>query len=370
QQYIQDASQYGRQLADMQTQVSVVESMESYLKTAGNDELVPSSLGIQDPTLVSLTTKFNELQMERQRLLQTVQTANPLVQSLDEQLQNLRANIQENLGNIKRSLIINRNNLQSKAGGFQAQISQIPSAERNLLEIQREQGIKQALYGYLLQKREESAISLASAVSNTRIIDSAMSNKKPVSPKGAIIMLAAFILGLGFPVAALYIKGLLDDKVGNMRDVERASDAPILGELIHHDEENALVVQKGSRTAIAELFRLIRTNLQFAAPGRQSKVLMVTSSMSGEGKTFFSINIGASLALSGKKVVLLEFDIRKPKMMKDIGLVSKGKGFTSFLVNDDLVLSDIVQETGLIDNLWVIPSGPIPPNPSELLLSP
>src|SRR5690606_8516144 len=122
------------------------------------------------------------------------------------------------------------------------------------------------------------------------------------------------------------------------------------------DEEDALVVKKGSRTAIAELFRLIRTNLQFAAPGKEAKVLMVTSSMSGEGKTFFSINVGASLALSGKKVVLLEFDIRKPKLMKDIGLsTQKGRGFTSFLVNEDMVLADIVQPTNLVDNLWVIP---------------
>src|SRR5690606_6899628 len=253
-------------------------------------------------------------------LLRTVQPANPLVQSLDEQLGNLKANIQENLSNIKRSLTITRNNLAAKAGGFQSRISQIPSAERNLLEIQREQGIKQALYGYLLQKREESAISLASAVSNTRIIDPAITNDKPVSPRKLMIGLFALIMGFGIPIGALYVKDILDDKVGNMRDIEKVTDAPVLGELVHHDEEEALVVKKGSRTAIAELFRLIRTNLQFAAPGRQAKVLMVTSSMSGEGKTFFSINVGSSLALSGKRVVLLEFDIRKPKLMKDIGL--------------------------------------------------
>src|SRR5690606_29036287 len=205
------------------------------------------------------------------------------------------------------------------------------------LEIQREQGIKQALYGYLLQKREESAISLASTVSNTRIIDPAITNEAPVSPRKILIALAALIVGVSIPIGSIYAKGLLDDKVGNMRDVEKATDAPVLGELVHHDEEEALVVKKGSRTAISELFRLIRTNLQFAAPGKEAKVLMVTSSMSGEGKTFFSINVGASLALSGKKVVLLEFDIRKPKLMKDIGLSSqKGRGFTSFLVYEDI----------------------------------
>src|SRR5690606_1883147 len=281
-----------------------------------------------------------------------VQPANPLVESLDEQLANLRTNIQENLGNIKRSLTITRNNLQAKTGGFQSRISQIPSAERNLLEIQREQGIKQALYGYLLQKREESAISLASAVSNTRIIDAAITKENPVSPRTLLVGLIALVIGFGIPISGLYVKNLLDDKVGNMRDVEKISDVSILGELVHHDENEALVVKKGSRTAIAELFRLIRTNLQFAAPGKHAKVLMVTSSMSGEGKTFFSINVGASLALSGKKVVLLEFDIRKPKLMKDIGLSSqKGRGFTSFLVNDDMVLTDIVQPTNLVDNL-------------------
>src|SRR5690606_16676223 len=137
---------------------------------------------------------------------------------------------------------------------FQSRISQIPSAERNLLEIQREQGIKQSLYAYLLQKREESAISLASAVSNTRIIDPAITNDQPVSPKKMLIALLALIIGISVPIAGLYAKGLLDDKVGNMRDVERVSDTPVLGELIHHDEDHALVVQKGSRTAVSELF--------------------------------------------------------------------------------------------------------------------
>src|SRR5690606_17406201 len=152
-------------------------------------------LGIQDPTLVGLTSKYNELQLERQKLLRTVQPANPLVQSLDEQLANLKTNILENLSNIKRSLTITRNNLQAKTGGFQSRISQIPSAERNLLEIQREQGIKQALYGYLLQKREESAISLASAVSNTRIIDAAITKENPVSPRTLLVGLIALVIG-------------------------------------------------------------------------------------------------------------------------------------------------------------------------------
>src|SRR5690606_317837 len=194
----------------------------------------------------------------------------------------------ENLGNIKNGLQITLNNLKANTGQFRSRIQSVPSIERNLLEIQREQGIKEALYGYLLQKREEAAISLASNVSNSRTIDVAMAGDQPVKPRRMLILLFAVVLGLGIPVGALYAKRLLHDKVQRNKDVSTGVDVPVLGELSHSDSDEVLVVNRSARTDIAELFRLVRTNLGFASPHTgNTQVIMTTSSMSGEGKTFF-----------------------------------------------------------------------------------
>ena len=367
---LQGVTEYSRQAADIQTQISVVESMQNYIRSSANDELVPGTMGIQDPTLGGLTQKYNELQLERQRLLKTVQPANPLVINLDEQLSSLKSNISESLSNVKQSLEINQNALSSQAGGFKSGVTNIPTIERNLLQIQRQQGIKEALYSYLLQKREESAIALASAISNVRIIDPAMGGGAPVKPNSQNIYLIGLLLGIILPVSIIFAKDQLNDKVQSAKDLEKFTNVPILGELAHSDEEQALAITKTSRTEIAELFRLIRTNLQFAAnDGGENKVMLVTSSMTGEGKTFFSINIAASLALTGKKIVVLEFDIRKPKLFKDLGMSPNKYGITNYLVNSEVKIQDIIQPVDQIPGLFAIPSGPIPPNPSELLLS-
>ncbi|WP_257658723.1 GumC family protein [Parapedobacter lycopersici] len=370
-QYLTQAGEYNRQVTGYETQLRVLASIEEYLQNENSGEqLVPSALGIQDITLQNLIAQFNELQLERQRLLRTTQESNPLVQTVDEQLVNLRRNIQENLRNIKSGLEITRDNLLANTGQFQNRIQRVPTVERDLLEIQREQSIKERLYGYLLQKREESAISMASNTTNSRIIDSAMAGDTPVKPKKILVLLFALIIGIVAPVGALYAKDLLNDKIQTLKDVTNIVDVPILGELSHSDGRDVLVVNKSVRTEIAELFRLIRTNLQFAANGGANQVIMVTSSMSGEGKTFFAINLAASLAITGKKIVVLEFDIRRPRVLKDIELLVKNPGITNYLIDERLHIEDLVFETGLVEGLSVIGAGPIPPNPAELLMSP
>lgn len=369
QQYLAQAGEYNRQVAEYETRLSVLASIEEYLKNDSN-QLVPSALGIQDVTLQGLIAQFNELQLERLRLLRTTQPNSPLVQTVDEQLVNLRRNIQENLRNIKSGLEITLDNLEINTEKFRSRIQRVPIVERDLLEIQREQGIKEALYGYLLQKREESAISMASNITNSRIIDPAMASDEPVKPNRLLVLLLAVVIGLGAPVGALYAKDLLNDKVQTVKDVTKVVDVPILGELSHSGGKEVLVVNKSVRTEIAELFRLIRTNLQFAANGGSNQVIMVTSSMSGEGKTFFAINLAASLAITGKKIVVLEFDIRRPRVLKDIDLPAKNPGITNFLIDDRLTIDNLVFETGLVEGLSVIGAGPIPPNPAELLMSP
>ncbi|WP_299708101.1 tyrosine-protein kinase [uncultured Pontibacter sp.] len=367
--YVKSASEYNKQLAEFEIQLEVLNSIEKYLRDNGqNYQLVPSALSIQDPTLVGLITKFNELQLERERLLLTTQSTNVLVLNITDQLANLRANIVENLTNIKRGLTITRNNLKASMAQFENRIQQVPSIERELLEIQRQQGIKQGLYLYLLQKREESAVSLAAAVSISRVLDPAMASDLPVKPKKQLIYILAILLGLGLPLAFVYVRDLFNDKVETLHEVKQATATPVLGEISHSDYPEKLVVKENSRSAVTELFRLVRTNLQFSTVGKENKVILVTSSMSGEGKTFFSINLGASLALTGKRVVLVNFDLRKPRLMQDIGL-SNEVGITNFIITDKLSVSDILTPVQEVPGLYAIGSGPIPPNPAELMLS-
>ncbi|MEJ8756935.1 polysaccharide biosynthesis tyrosine autokinase [Pontibacter sp. H259] len=367
--YLERASKYNEQLAQFEIQIDVLNSLESYLKKQNNQfELVPSTLNIQDPTLLGLTTKFNELQLERERMLRNTTPSNPLVLNLNEQLANLRVNILENLGNIKQGLIITKNNLQASSAQFRSRINEVPSIERELLEINRQQGIKEGLYLYLLQKREESALSLAASVSNSRVIDPAIAPDDPVSPKKSLVYLIALLIGLGIPFAGIYIKYLLNDKIEDRKDVERTTKTPILGEIAHSNSVEAIVVAKDNRSPVAEMFRLVRTNLQFATAGKDNKVILVTSSMTGEGKTFFSINLASSLTLTGKKVVILGFDLRKPRLMQELNLPD-GTGISNYLISDTVSVDDIVKPVDAVPGLYAVGSGPVPPNPAELMMS-
>jgi tyrosine-protein kinase Etk/Wzc len=369
-QYLTQASEYTRQLEELRIQVEVLESIENYInKQPGKFELVPSTLTIQDPTLVQLITRYNELQLERERMLRTTLPNNPLVQDLNEQLSTLQLNILENLHNIKNGLLITQKSLQSTSGRFRSQIQKVPSIERDLLEINRQQGTKGNLYLYLLQKREESALALEITVAKTRMLDSAMVEDDPVSPKKTLVYLLALIVGFGIPFSGIYIKDMLNDKVQSKRDVQRATDTPILGEISHNTSNKSLIVTEDTGTSVAELFRLIRSNLHFATAGKENKVVMVTSSSSGEGKTFFCINLAASLTLIGKKVVLLELDLRMPSLSKQLDVVP-GIGISDYLVASDKVqIEDILRAHATVPGLFYASSGSLPPNPAELMMS-
>ena len=367
--YTAQASSYNTQLSEWAIQIDVLESLENYLRNAkGNNATVPSTLGIKDETLMGLTTKFNELQLERERMLRTTEPGSVFVQNLDEQLANLRVNILENLRIIKRGLQITSNNLKASSGQFQSKIRKVPAMERELLEINRQQSIKQNIYSYLLQKREETALSLAATASVARVIDPAMGSDFPISPNGQTIYLIALLLGLGIPFAGIFTRDLLNNKIQSQQDVIALTPTPIIGEITNNSSVETLVVKEGSRSPVAEMFRLIRANLNFAALGKQPIVLLVTSSMSGEGKTFFSINLGASLALTGKRVILVDLDFRKPRLAADIGL-PEGKGVIDYLMGNSVSMNDIIRSYGKVPFLSVISSGPIPPNPAELMMS-
>ena len=367
--YTEQASRYNSQLSEWATQIDILESLENYLKKPNdNGSTIPSTLGISDGTLAGLIARFNELQLERERMLRTTEPANILVQNINEQLANLRSNILENLRNIKRGLQITSNNLRSNSGRFQSKVRRVPAMERQLLEINRQQSIKQNIYSFLLQKREETALALAATASTARVLDPATGGDYPISPNRKSIYLVALLLGLGMPVAGIYLASMLDNKVQSRQDVSNATLVPIIGEIAHNIKKQIVVVTKGNRSPIAEMFQLVRTNLHFAAVGKENVAVLVTSSTSGEGKTFFSINIAASLAATGKRAVLLDLDMRMPKVETELAL-PEGPGICDYLVSNHIHLEDILSPSEKVPGLFAIRCGPVPPNPIELMMS-
>lgn len=368
--YVQQANDYNRQLAEVRTSMAVLNSLEEYLNQDDNDiPLAPSSLNIQDATLVSLISTFNEMQLRKRRLLQTTPSSNPLVVDINEQSSNLKANILENLKNVKRGLTITQNNLQNSSRRFQSQIQKVPTLERGLTEINRQQSTKQGLYLYLLQKREEEALSVAAPLSNARIIDAGRAGNYPVSPNKTSIYLGAALFGLFLPFCFIYVKKSLNTKIQSEEDIKEKTDAPILGTIAHNDQKNEIIAKKENNALIVELFRLIRFNLKFAGGSdKKHKVILITSGNKGDGKTFFSINLAISLAATGKKIALLSFDLRSPALTDFLDM-DYDKGITNYLIDNALNIEDLLKPYPEIENLFIVPSGPVPPNAGELILS-
>ncbi|PKV63236.1 GumC family protein [Pontibacter ramchanderi] len=368
--YLNTAHGLKQQITDNEIKLEILKSVESYLQKEENKyELVPTSLDISDPTLGGLIANFNNLQNQRRRLGRSVTESNPILRNVNEQLDILRLNILENIRNIREGLLVIRRNLQANARQFESQVWQVPSMQRELTEINRQQGVKEGLYLFLLQKREEAALSQAITPSNSRVIDPAVAGGSPIEPQSTNIYLIALLAGLAIPFAGIFLRDMLNDTVIEIRDVERATPTPILGEIGHNDTDQMLVISQQSRSSSAELFRLLRANLQFAAGGKENKVILVTSSMSGEGKTFFSLNLAASLVMTGKKVIVLGFDLRKPKLTQGVNLPNN-IGITNYLISDTVEVEDLIQFAPEMQELAIIGSGPIPPNPAELMLLP
>jgi capsular exopolysaccharide synthesis family protein len=364
---ISTTGDFSRLLTEQEVKLSVVSSLEQYINDDGNSKrMVPSSLVLQDPTFITLVQKYNNFQVERERLLISNTPSNPVVQSLDLQLKNLRADILSNIASIKGGIETSIQELRGRSGKIDQKIQQVPAKERVFLDYSRQQAIKQELYLFLLKKREESAISKSSTLAVARIIDPAKSDALPYSPRRLLTYLAGLLLGMILPSVVIYIKDLLNQRVLTKQDVTAHTPVPILAEIGHTKDNEQVVVKKDNTAPVAEQFRAMRTNLQFILSGSQDKVILLTSTMSGEGKSFVAMNLAATLALSGKKVVLMELDLRKPRISDKLRLSNK-QGFSTYVIGKT-PLETLIQPSGFHENCWVITSGPIPPNPAELLL--
>ena len=367
--YLEQASDYNKKLSDWEAQIDVLKSIESYLsKTTSEAQLVPSTLGIQDQTLLGLIGKFNELQLERERMLRTTEPGNPLVLNMNQQLSNLKVNILENLRNIKNGLIITSNNLRASSGQFKSRIQKVPLMERQLQDINRQQETKQKLYLFLLQKREEAGLSLAATVANTRIVDAPTSTAYPIKPSKQIIYLVALLVGGLLPFAGIFTKDLLNDKIQSQQDIAALTATPILGELAHNTQrypgDDPRQPQPAGRDVSPGA-----DQPAFRGQGQDQRVIMVTSSMSNEGKTFFSLNLGATLALTGKRVVVLEMDLRQPALLQSLG-TTHPVGIADYLLSGSYTIQDIVHASGQAPDLFVLGAGKPVANPAELMMSP
>lgn len=364
-QFLQNANDIDKQITAIQVKQKVAGMLYDYL-SKNSDKLIPSNLGVEDITLAALIAKYNELQLQRERQAPYLTKESLVLSDLNNQQQEIRNNLLENLRNVSKNLEVQSNNLREKNGEYQSVINSIPKNERALQEIKRQQNVKEGLYLYLLQKREEMAITSSSMISNYKQLEPAEASGTPIEPNVKNIRLFSIILGLLLPLSLIYVVDLFNDKVRSRDDITKRTQTPFIGEIGHVDKTHALVVADKSRSVIAEQFRILRTNLSFLI--KDNKTMLITSSISGEGKSFISLNLAAVLAISGKKVALLEFDLRKPRIMESIGVVKKTVGITNFLVGQTTDATQLYTELAGYPSLHVFGSGPIPPNPAELIL--
>ena len=362
-------AEYEKKSVENRTQISLVNDLRKYLR--GNEyEVLPSNVGLQDAALIGAIERYNEMLVERKRLLRTSTENNPTIVNLDTSIRAMKANVQATLEGTLQGLMITKESLDREASRYSRRISNAPGQERAYVSIARQQEIKAGLYLMLLQKREENAIALAATANNAKIIDEAIADDIPVSPKRSMIYLIALVLGVGIPVGIIYLIELTKFKIEGRADVEKLTSVPVVGDIPLTDEKNdkngSIAVFENKNNLMSETFRNIRTNLQFMLDNDQ-KVILVTSTVSGEGKSFVSSNLAISLSLLGKKVVIVGLDIRKPGLNKVFQLSNKERGITQYLSNPETDLMELVQPSDVNKNLFILPGGTVPPNPTELL---
>ena len=366
--FLTASSEEQRTMAEVETQLSLIDYIDEFLKDdTKRNNLIPANIGITDEALTLNISEYNTIVLQRMRILRTATEDNPVVDQMNAQLKSMRENIIATIASVRESLQIRQRSLQAQDRKFNRQIKDAPDQQKDYQRVLRQQQIKEHLYVYLYQRREENALMLAATATPAKILDLPQRDVKSKSPKLNRILLIAFILGLLIPSALLYLYVLFNDKIDDVKDFEKQIKVPFLGQIVENSRKAHIAIHEGESTVSAELFRLIRTNLRFVLPKDvSSPVIMVSSCINGEGKSYVSSNIALSLAILGKKVALVGLDIRKPMLASYFNLTNKGH-LTDYLAEPDMALEDIIIPSGEHKNLDLIPCGTIPPNPAELL---
>ncbi len=366
--FLKESTVEQRALAEIETQLSLVDYIDEFLRDeTKRNNLIPSNIGIEDASLAGSLSEYNALQLQRMRILRTATEENPVVDQMTTQLSSMRQNIVATIGSVRESLKIRQRNLQSRDSKFNRQIQNAPEQQREYVRVVRDQQIKERLYLYLYEKREENALMLAATSMPAKVIDAPQRDVNSKSPKMMKILFLCFVIGLMLPAGMLYLYYLLNDKIDDLKEFENKIKAPVLGQLVQNSRDAHIAIHEGESTVSAELFRQIRTNLRYVIPSDvKTPVVLVTSSINGEGKSYVATNTALSLAILGKKVVLVGMDIRKPMLAQYFGLTNNGH-LTDYLAEPEVEVDDIILPSGEHKNLDIIPCGTIPPNPSELL---
>jgi tyrosine-protein kinase Etk/Wzc len=367
--FIEGSSEYDKKGVETEIQLNVVSSMLNFMKKSTNSDLLPSNIIAGDGDASGLISSYNQLVLDRNRILKSATSENPSVVKMDQQIASLKSTVASSLSRLQSTLNIQKRDLNNNEGILNAKIGKIPAQERQFRVIARQQKVKEELYLYLLQKREETAISLAATEPNARVVDTAKANKAPVSPKRNIVYLAGLLLGLLIPFGIIYTDDLLDTKIKSRMDLDGKTLIPFIGDVPTSDSPSE-IIKSESRTSSAEALRIIRTNLEFMlskAEDSHAKTIFLTSTFPKEGKTFVSANLAATFALSGQKVLLIGMDIRNPRLDEYFTLPERG--FTNYLSSKDLKLDDLIVKQDGFEDFHILPAGIIPPNPAELLMS-
>lgn len=367
---------YQTQQIELQTQMLLVKSLKEYVDNPANYmEIIPANLGLTDESLNSMIAGYNAKVVERKRLLTTAPESSPVVVSITNAISSLYPGIRHSLSTVYDNMRVQKRHVDEQYDLFIGRLSDAPTQERVLTDIGRQQSVKAALYQILLQKREENAISLASTVDKAQVIDAPESTIRPISPKKKLVALIALVLGVAIPAGLIYLLNLLRYRIEGRNDIEKLTDLAVLSDIFVagdlKDGKRVIVVRENSNDIMEETFRSLRTNLGFVMK-KSEKVLLCTSVMPGEGKTFVSTNLAMSMALMGRKVLVVGLDIRKPRLDKLFGLVTGHHGLTTYLAGEDSsdgFLREQIFNSGMHANLDVLPAGLIPPNPGELITS-
>ncbi|ALJ04018.1 hypothetical protein APS56_02100 [Pseudalgibacter alginicilyticus] len=378
-QFLASSAQNEEQLNVSRTQKNILDYVdESLAIDSGSYE--PINVSIGDPSLDALSLRYNEVLSQRQNLLKSAGEKNATVLELNQSLNNIRQSLKNNIESSKRSLDIRINSLENQSSRINSKIYSVPGQERKLRSIERKQGVKESLYLYLLQKREEATISLTATSANSKIIDEAYSTNSPVFPNKKMIYLASIFIGLLIPFGIIYLKDLLDTKIHNKEDLEKEiNNIPVIGEIPSiKGKSSEATIMRNDRSLLSESFRIIRTNFDYISRGRDLKpynnVIFTTSTIKGEGKSFFSVNMALTLANTDKRVLLIGADIRNPKIQLSLGLEKSDDiskiGLTEYLSDKSILIGEAINSYDINGNkIDVMLSGKIPPNPAELLMN-
>ena len=362
-----NAQARARQL-EVDSQLELTNALMDYLSKQGDYQILPNNIGLSDASAGNVINSYNQLIIERNRLLENSTAQNPVVIDITKKINSMRFSVMETLSKNRTGLQLERNKYLEEQGKLMSRISKVPTQEKLFRSIERQQQIKENLYLLLLQKREETQLSLAVTAPKAKIVDYAHSTEKPVAPKKLIIMLAALLVGIVLPFGIIYIRELLDNKIKTKHDIEKLSQTVVLAELPKIRKGESDIVGRNDMSPMAEAFRILITNMNFMIPKKEKgKVVFVTSTIKGEGKTFASVNLALTLANPNRKVIIIGSDIRNPQLQRYDKNSRVYMGLTEFLYDENVTLDKVIHQSNMNPHLDVIYSGAIPPNPTELL---